>query len=295
MTEVAMEDGSTMETNLPAEAVADLQAETPKDQPADPKPEAQPASQTNDEQPPKAETETKIPEQEPQSEPAKREKPKPIAKLLEERHNLREENDKLKSELEKFSQGKPSEVTASNIQEILEKHGIDDANKDFINDLVAAIQKTVTPQLPEELNSLLAEHKANQMAKAEEQAFKADVGRLQTTLKDELLSKPDVQQKLQELAYSTDKAPDGEEFYKKPLYELYMNYVKPEVEPGRQSAEPLKGGSKAGGKVVDFAEIANDPAKLTEFAETATSEQFKKFHAWQLEHQQEPLRKPLIG
>lgn len=291
MTDVIAEDGSKMETNLPADKVADLQAKpAPAAEPA--KPAAQPASQTDDEPEP-AKTEPEAPTGEPTVEPVKREKPKPIAKLLEERHTLREENAKLKADLEKAAQ-KPASVTPESIQAILDKHGVDDANKAFVNDLVAAIQAGINPQLPKEVQDLIATQKAAAEATAEEQAFKTDVSRLQRSLKDEQLTDPKVVEKLKALAYSDEKAPDGEEYYKKPLYELYMNFVKPEVEPGKPSAEPSRGGSKAGGKVLDFADIQADPAKLADFAKNATSEQFQKFHTWQLEHQKEPLVKPMF-
>jgi hypothetical protein len=61
---------------------------------------------------------------------------------------------------------------------------------------------------------------------------------------------------------------------------------------GKPSAEPSRGGSKTGGKVIDFAEIAADEGKLAEFAKSSTKEQFAKFHQWQLEHEKEPLKKP---
>jgi hypothetical protein len=152
----------------------------------------------------------------------------------------------------------------------------------------------VSPQLPKEVQDLVEKQKAQAEQQAEEQAFKGDLGRLQSTLKDELLKDAKVQEKLQALAYSDEKAPDGEEYYKKPLYELYMNYVKPEIEPGKPSAESGRGGSKAGGKILDFAQIASDPAALAEFSKTATSAEFDKFHKWQLEHQKEPLLKPML-
>lgn len=291
-----MDDGSKMETTLPAAKVADLQAK-PETTAEPAKPAAQPASQTEDEPDP-AKPEAKPAPQEPaKPEPAKREKPKPIATLLQKKHNAEQERDaaiartkELEDQLAKLSQQPASAATTDDIKALAEELGADPAILQKIVDV--ARKGFQAPQLPKEVQDLIAQNKAQSEQQAEEEAFKADLGRLQGTLKDELLAKPEVQQKLQELAYSEEKAPDGEPYYKKPLYELYMNFVKPEHEPGKPSAEPAQGGSKGSGKVLDFAEIAADPAKESEFARTASKEQFAKFHAWQLENQQEPLKKP---
>lgn len=289
MTEIKTESGEVLQTNLPAEKVADLQAQPEQPTPA-PKPEAQPASQTNDEQPPQAKTEPEpVQKEQEQPKPPKREKPKPIAKLLEDRHALRTEIEQLKATIEELSSKPTTVATGDDVKALAEELGADPAILQRIVDLA---RKGTSPELPKEVQDLIAQNKARAEAEAEEQAFKADLTRLEAALKDDQLKQPEVQKKLQELAYSDEKAPDGEPYYKKPLYELYMNYVKPEVEPGKPSAEPARGGSKASGKVLDFAEIASNPELEAEFARTATSEQFKKYHDWQLEHQKEPLRKP---
>ena len=276
-----------METTLPAEKVADLQAEKPKEttEPAS-KPEPQQASQTEDEEP-QAKAEPETPKE--QTVEPKREKPKPIAKLLEDRHALREENEALKKQIADLSKQPDNAATDDDIKALAEELGADPS---VLQRIVDAARKGFTPQIPKEVQDLVAAQKAQAEAQAEEQAFKTDVSRLQSTLKDELLEDPKVQKRLQELAYSEEKAPDGEPYFKKPLYELYMNYVKPEVEPGKASAESTRGGSKGTGKVMDFAEIAADDQKLSEFVKTATAAQFEKFHQWQLEHEKEPLKKP---
>lgn len=288
MTDVVTEDGSVMETTLPADKVADLQAQKEPEKAAEPaKPEAQPASQTEDE-PAKAKTEPEQPKTE-QVEPPKREKPKPIAKLLEDRHALREENERLKADLAKLSKQPDNAATDGDIQALADELGADPA---VLQKIVDAARKGFQPALPKEVQDLIAKQKQMEEQQAEETAFKTDVSRLKNTLKDELLADPKVAEKLKELAYSDEKAPDGEPYFKKPLYELYMNYVKPELEPGKQSAESTRGGSKGTGKVLDFAQIANDPQLLSEFSQNATKEQFAKFHQWQLEHEKEPLKKP---
>lgn len=287
MTEVTTETGEVLQTNLPAEKVADLQAKPAETTPEPAKPEAPPASQTIEEQPPKAEAGT-----EPQAptEPVKREKPKPIAKLLEDRHNLQEENARLKADLEKATQA-TTPTTPADVKALAETYGLEEK---FVSDLLATLKASVQPELPKEVQDLIAKQKLQQQVEVEEKAFKTDLGRLEATLKDDMLKDPKVQEKLKELAYSDQKAPDGELYHQKPLYELYMNYVKPEIEPGKASAEPARGGSKASGKIVDFAKIASDPQALSEFARTATTEQFDKFHTWQLENQKEPLMKPML-
>ncbi len=102
--------------------------------------------------------------------------------------------------------------------------------------------------------------------------------------KDEPLNDPAVKQKLLELAYSTDKAPDGEPYFQKELSELYFAFIKPTVEPGRKTAESGRGGTEgAQGKVVDFEEISKSDAMLEEFAKTASADDMQKFMKWQRE------------
>lgn len=280
-----------METNLPADKVADLQAKpAPAAEPA--KPAAQPASQTDDEPDPAKPAGVPAPQEPAQPEPVKREKPKPIAKLLEERHTLREKVAKLEAELEKAAAQPPSQAKADRLTALKEKYSgvVDDQ---LLTDIIEAARDGLqAPQLPKEVQSLIAREQAAQAEAAENQAFDDDFGRLAKSIPDPEIKDPKAKEKLKQLAYSEEKAPDGEPYFKKSLVELFYSFVKPEIEPGKPSAESSQGGSKASGKVLDFAQIAADPAALSEFAKTATKAQFAKFHAWQLENEKEPLRKP---
>jgi len=288
MTEVVIGDDKIV-TDLPAEAVADLQA--PKE------PEAEPAKPAEAETPPVA-PKTEEPKTEPEK--VKVEEPKeqpdtkverqpkkatPFQTLLEKKHEAEQRAEKAEKALQQHLQkaGEQSTpVTTSDVAEILEKYGVDDANKALFNDLVVAIRAGIKPELPKEVQDLIAKQQQTEQEKAEQQAFIADYSRLQSALGDELLKKPEVREKLMELAYSDKPAPDGEPYFKKPLFELYHKFVKPEVEPGKPSAEPSQGGSKAGTDVVDFEEIHNDETKLMEFLdkEPLGSPQYQAYIKW---------------
>jgi hypothetical protein len=90
-----------------------------------------------------------------------------------------------------------------------------------------------------------------------------------------------------------EKAPDGEPYYQKELSELYFGFIKPEIEPGRKTAESGRGGSEqAQGKVVDFEEISKNDTMKEEFAKTASPEEFAKFQKWEREKSGDvPLRR----
>ena len=299
MTMVTMEDGSQMETNLPEEAVADLnqnaapeaQPETPNepeqtDKPATP--EADPQEQA---EAPKAEEAP----QESENQPSRKAKPTPIATLLEKKHEAEKlaadkeaENAELKAEIEKLSQQKPSGTTDDDVKALAEEYGIDEG---LLSRIVNAARKDINPQLPQEVQDLLAERQQEKQMQEEMKAFDSRVTKLASVFKDEPIA--DVKDKLQELAYSTEKAPDGEPYFQKELSEIYFAYIKPEVEAGRQTAESSNSGEAVRQSVLDFADIASDPAKLEEFSKNAPSEQFAKFQSWQREQEgsKEPLHK----
>ncbi len=161
--------------------------------------------------------------------------------------------------------------------------------KDLANAIRKGVPAPVNTGLPKEVQELLAERQQQKELEAEAEGFENDYGRLAATVGDEGLKDLKVKDRLLELAYSEEKAPDGEEYYKKPLYELYMKYVKPEIEPGKPSAEPSRGGSKSSPQVIDFQEIfdRDDPKEI----EAMSEEQFSAFHQWLTDKQGDvPIR-----
>jgi hypothetical protein len=278
MTQVNMGD-EVIETDLPADAVADLQQPVEPAEPA--KVEEAPAqTPVEPEEPAKPEAET-----EPKPEPVQ-ERPKkvgPIADLLEKKHEAEERAAQaeakaadLEAKIAQFSQQPQNAQTDDKIKAFAEANGIDES---IVNGLVQLAREGLSPQLPKEVQDLIAERNAEKQQQEELQAFNKRVDSLAKTLPDEQFSDPKVREKLLKLAYSTDKAPDGEPYYQKELSELYFAYIKPEVEPGKVSAEPSHG-AKTGGEILDFEQIHGDEAKLEEFAENATSEQWASYTKW---------------
>ena len=297
MTEVNMGD-EVITTDLPPEAVADLQQ--PAGQPEEPAKEPEKAT----EQPVEA---TKEPEKPAEAADDKTEqptdrftskKPTPIQNLLEKKHEAEEraaqaeaKAQELEAKLAQLSQAPASPQTTDKIQALAEKHGID---AEILADIVATARDGLSPELPQEVKDLIEKSKADELQKAEITAFNKRVDSLATTLKDDLLKDPQVREKLQALAYSTEKAPDGEPYYQKEIAELYFAFVKPEVEPGRVTAETPRGNS--GSDILDFEEIHNDEARLEEFARTASSEQFQAYTKWRDSKQGDvPIRRKTIS
>lgn len=294
MTEVTLEDGSKMETNLPAEAVADLNATT--------EPEAKESEPSQkSEEPAKAEPEAKTEEpakQEPEvkPEPQKREKPKPIANLLSKLHEEREAREAAERRAAEAEAklGKPADAPAAEptdkAKALAEKYGLEEQ---FVQDLLSSLTPQQQSQLPKEVQELLAERQAEKQQRAELAEATTRIEKLAKAFPNEPIAQH--KDKLLELAYSDQAAPDGEPFYKKELAELYFGYIKPETEPGTVSAEERQPGNGVKATVVDFEQIYSDPAKLEEFATNATSEEFAKFQAWSREkHGKEPLIKSSI-
>ena len=272
-----------VKTTLPAEAVADLKPE-PASEPAqveETKPEAKPEN-------PAPEPVKPEPAKEPVPEPVKdpegkfKPKPKPIAKLLEKAHIAEEraaaaEAKAADLEVKLASVAtKPAAEASADIKALAEKHNIDE---NVLADIVAAARAGVKVELPKEVQDLVVARREEQEQQAEISAFNTRVDRLASTFKDEPIGEH--RDKLLELAYSTDKAPDGEPYFQKELAELYFGYVKPEIEPGKKTAEPSRGGTAASEPVLDFEAIQNDPVAI-EKMDDAT---FKKFSIWMQEHQ----------
>lgn len=298
MTEVQMEDGSKMETNLPAETVADLQAKEPEKaaEPAKVEEPAKPAAEPKAEEPKEpAKEPEKAPEGEPKVERTK--KATPFQTLLDKKHEAEEavktekaRADLAEAKLQELAAGKNAPV---DVKQLVEQLSTLQSDEERIAAIVDFARKGFKTELPKEVQDMLAEQKASKEQAAETTAFNKRVDSLATTLKDDQLKDPSVREKLMKLAYSTEKAPDGEPYYQKELAELYFGFVKPQVEPGKDSAESSRGGSQAAGKVVDFAEIKADPEKLDEFARTATKDQFKAFEKWDRTTSGDiPFRKP---
>jgi hypothetical protein len=288
MTDVIAEGGEVIKTDLPAEAVADLQQ--PEEAPQV-EPEKLPEQPVKPADEPKAE-ETKEepkPEQPRNPETGKfTRKSGPIADLLEKKHQAEEraaqaeaKAAELESQIAKLSKQPDNTATDDEIKALAEETGVDEA---VLAKIVAVARKGISPELPKEVQELLAERQAEKEHKAEMQAFETRLGSLSKTFPNEQFTDPKVKEKLLKLAYSTEKAPDGEPYYQKELSELYFAYIKPEVEPGRVSAEAPSGG-KSGGEILDFEEIHNDDAKLEEFAKNAPPEQWASYTKWRDEKQ----------
>lgn len=282
-------DGVT--TTLPAEALKDL---TPKDEAkteevkqaakADAEPKAEPAKveEPKAEVTPEAKEETKKPS-----------KPKPIADLLAKKHEAeqaleetRAENVRLQAELANLSK-KPATTTPAQLKALAEKYTVDE---NFLADMLEVVKATTKPEspgLPKEVQDLITAHKADKEAQAELHAYEARLASIQSTFKDEPIGAH--KDKLMELAYSTEKAPDGIPYYQKELTELWFGYIKPTIEPGKKSAESTRGGTTQAAPVLDFSEIQNDPVAIEKMDEAT----WKKFQTWMQEHQKgSPMRRP---
>jgi hypothetical protein len=278
MTQVNMGD-EVIETDLPADKVADLQQSEadPTPEPQEPEKQPEPTAEPEQVQEP-AKPEAVVPTTEPVAERPK--KAGPIADLLEKKHEADERaaqaearNAELEAQIAELSQQSPSVQTEDDIRAFAEANGLDES---IVNGLVQLARKGLSPEIPKEVQELLAERQAEKQQKEELTAFNKRVDSLAKTLPNEQFNDPQVKEKLLKLAYSTEKAPDGEPYYQKELSEIYFAYIKPEVEPGKVSAES-KGGGKSGGEILDFDAIMNDEAKMEEFAKTAPVAQWQAF------------------
>jgi hypothetical protein len=218
----------------------------------------------------------------------------PIASLLEKKHELetqleteRAERQKLEDQIKNLSQ-QPVAQSTDKVKALAEKYGLDE---ELLAELVSTAREGINPELPKEVQDLLAERQVEKQQQAELTAFNKRVDSLAKTLPTEQFSDPKVREKLLELAYSTEKAPDGEPYFQKELSELYFAYIKPEIEPGKTSAESSQGGTQASSGVVDFEEIFNrdDPKDIDKM----DSDTFTKYNAWVQEHKESrtPLKR----
>lgn len=278
MTEIKAEDGSTIVTDLPAEKVADLQPKEPET-PATPAEGEKPPvevkteeAKTPEEPPkepeaPKGPEEAKIAERQPK-------KPTPIQTLLEKKHEAEQRAEAAEAKLKELAEQPKSVETTADIKAFAEKYGLEEG---FAADLVNAVKANVKPELPKEVLELLAETQARKQQETEMTAFNKRVDSLSVSLKDALLKQPEVREKLQALAYSTEKAPDGEPYFKKELAEIYFAYIKPEVEPAKPSVDEGRAG-KGSVEVVDFQAIfdRDDPSEV----EAMDDNTFKGYSKW---------------
>lgn len=275
-----------MVTNLPADQVADLlpqTGETPAETPAEPKAE-EPKTQETGPQGPKEES----PQEKPQED--RPQKAMPIAKYINEKKEWRSERDQLMAkvqELEAKTAPKTQEEGDVDISKFAEEHGLDAA---LVEGIVSLARKGL--KVPKEIQQIIEEREQEKQVQAETTAFNTRLDKLAKTFPNEPLADPKVKDKLLSLAYSTDKASDGEAYHQKELAELYFGYVKPEVEPGKPSAESSSTVSTRNTEVLDFKEIDEDETKLEKFLATATDEEMNKFMAWQREHHKTPITPP---
>jgi preprotein translocase subunit SecD len=270
MTEINTEGGEVIQTDLPEEKVADL-----KQPEADPNPEPK----AEEKQPESTEQPTK-PEVKPEPIKERPKKAGPIADLLEKKHEAEERATKAEARLaeieaqaQNISHQSPSQA-ADSIKALAEESGVDEK---FISRIVTLAREGLGT--PKEVEDLIQQQREAKIQEAETKAFNSRVDKLKGALKDDLLADPKVKDKLQELAYSTELAPDGEPYYQKELAEIYFAYVKPEYEPGKVSAEPSFG-AKTGAEILDFEQIHNDDSKLEEFAGKSTHEQWQSYVKW---------------
>lgn len=290
-------------TDLPPDALEDLKpTETPKEEPQ--KEEEPKATTPNEGDPAKAEAEKEEPKKdEPRKEEkpepklpegTSRSKPKPIAKLLEKAHTAEERATKAEARIAELEQqlsaasGKSATAAAPDIKALAQKHNLDEA---FLAELVAAARgEQQQVQLPKEVAEIIAAHNAQKEQAAELAAFDNRIGRLSATFKDEPIGQH--RDKLLELAYSTELAPDGEPFYQKELSELYFGFVKPEIEAGRKTAEPSKGGTQTTKAVLDFEDIhqRDNPADI-EGMDDATFQKYQKWLEEKAEAESQPMKK----
>jgi pyruvate/2-oxoglutarate dehydrogenase complex dihydrolipoamide acyltransferase (E2) component len=227
-------------------------------------------------------------------EPVK-ERPKkagPIADLLSKKHELETqlETEKtaradLEVKLAELSQQQPSVKSDDDIKALAEEYGIDET---LLNRIVNTARKG--SELPQDVQDLLAERAVEKQQQAELEAFDKRLASLAKTLPDESLGDAKVREKLLALAYSTEAAPDGEPYFQKELSELYFGFIKPEIEPGKASAESSQGGTQAT-KVIDFEEIytRDDPKDI----DAMDSDTFNKYQTWVRENKESktPLKR----
>jgi hypothetical protein len=263
---------------VPGIEYEDAKVEQPSDAPASepaPEPTAPPV-----EEPAKPEAKPEPVKERPQ-------KAKPIADLLQKKHDAEVERDaalakaqELEVQLAQAANRPASPQADADVKALAEQYGLDES---LLASIVATARKGFQTEVPKEVQDLLAERETEKQQQAELTAFNKRVESLAKTLPDESFNDPQVKKDLLELAYSTELAPDGEPYFQKELSELYFAYIKPEIEPGKTSAEPSQGGTQ-GTTVVDFEEIftRDNPKDIDDM----DSETFTKYNAWVKEHKE---------
>jgi len=286
MTQVNTADG-VIETELPAEAVADLEVKAPEAAPAEP---AEPEKGTQPEAKPAEEPKTPEAPKEPQraveqAQPAevRPKKAGPIADLLAKQHDLKTQLEAeraakadLEAKLAQLSAQPASSQATDKIKGLAEKYGIE---AEVLSDIVAVAREGMNPnpELPKEVQDLIAEHNLRKAQEAELAAFNKRVESLAKAIPGEPIKEH--MDRLMKLAYSDEVAPDGERYADKELAEIYYGFIKPEVEPGKPSGETnATAGTKAAKPVLDFQDIFDrDDPKDVEDMDDAT---FTKYRAW---------------
>jgi hypothetical protein len=165
-------------------AVAPEAPKEPEPQPEQPvKPAEAPAEE------PKADPEPKEPEQPRDPEGRFTRKPKPIANLLEKKHEAEQraeaveaENKQLKEQLAKLSQQPSSQQSDDDIKALAEEFGIDET---MLAKIVNTARKGFSTELPKEVQDLLAERQAEKQQAEELAAFDTRLNSLSKTFKDE--------------------------------------------------------------------------------------------------------------
>jgi hypothetical protein len=289
MTEVQTADGLIV-TDLPAEAVADLEVKAPETAPpAAPEEGKQPeANPTEEPKAPEAPQEPQKPaEPEGKTPEVKPKKAGPIADLLAKKHeaDARAEAAEakakdLEAKLAQISAQPASPEATDKIKALAEKYGLE---PEVLSDIVSVAREGMNPnpELPKEVQDLIAERAMEKAQANELNAFNKRVDSLAKAIPGEPIAQH--KDKLLELAYSDEVAPDGERYADKELAEIYFKFIKPEVEPGKASGElnPTSG-TKAAAPVLDFQDIfdRDDPKDVENMDEPT----FKKYSAWLNEH-----------
>lgn len=177
----------------------------------------------------------------------------------------------MQAQVARFSKQPDTASTDEDVKAFAEELGADPS---VIERLVNLARKGLSPQVPKEVSDLLKEREMEKAVATEEKAFENRFARLAKALPEIAAHK----ERIKELAYSDEKAPDGEPYAEKELSEIYLQFIKPEVEPGKVSGEQGRapGGTRSG--VIDFEAIQerDDPKDI----QSMDDETFKKYMTW---------------
>lgn len=275
-----------IETNLPAEAVADLQPKAAEPAPTEAKPEegkqpeAKPAEEPRAPEAPQEPLKPAEPKGDTQVKPKKA---GPIADLLAKRHEAETRAEaaerrakELEEQLAGVSKQPASPEATDKVKALAEKYGLE---PEVLSDIISTAREGMNPsmELPQEVKDLIAESAMRKAQETETAAFNRRVDSLAKAIPGEPIREH--KDRLMELAYSDEVAPDGERYADKELAEIYFTYIKPEVEPGKPSGEVNPtAGTKAAAPVMDFQDIfdRDDPKDV----EDMDGDTFRKYSAW---------------